>query len=415
MPSSPKPGNCWGEDETAERELAEALADYDALIEQMPERANRLHAEREFLSVIHARERGELEAHPASLLAAAWWVRHSADLQGLEPLQQTAVDLLQGVTDEDAVTFFTELINESPDSQGPFQERAAAYARLGRFDEAADDALRVLELAPDDQASGAAARPEYQWLMKWDEVFDRVADRRSDDNKLWVERGRYFAWRNQWRRAAEQYRDVPVGEPPHREYACALLLSADDEGYHALCERLLERIPDISNPAGVLSYTLTCCLGPHPTIDEDRLLAAAERFDPPRPWELVDHALVHLRAGRIEQAVRYAEESESPSRKHHRSFVLALAHHALGHDEQGRQAYQAGLNGFEQLAEPDTDSPGRTHIQNSDPHMWLWLNVLRREAIRAFDPPRYQEELAAEYPRGKSWSNRNPISNRAFP
>jgi serine/threonine protein kinase/tetratricopeptide (TPR) repeat protein len=240
-----------GDDVRADEEFAAALTDYDALIAQVPQRADRLGAERGFLLAVRAWKQGNMaEARRAYFPAAAWWLKHSADNQDLASLKQTAADLLRGVTDEDAVRFFSNIIAESPDLAELYQQRAAAYARLGRFDEAAEDFIKGLELAHDERASGAYARPEYQKLMPWDEVFNRVAALRPTDSVLRIERGRYLAWRGEWHRAAEHYSHVLDGDWPlerHsswlREYACLLVLTLDDEKYRAFCRRLTEWMP----------------------------------------------------------------------------------------------------------------------------------------------------------------------------
>jgi hypothetical protein len=134
---------------------------------------------------------------------------------------------------------------------------------------------------------------------------------------------------------------------------------------------------------------------PHPGIDPDQLTECVDRvaLPEPQPWHLPAVGLVHLRAGRFDVTIQSAEPS-GPFAVFH-NFMVALAHARAGNREAALPAFEAAMATFRKATAEDPDSPKSTWRRRKPPNLWLWLNVLHREALRELDPDQWEQLYGA--------------------
>src|SRR5262249_35747867 len=137
---------------------------------------------------------------------------------------------------------------------------ARAHVKGERWDQAAADYARVLDLLPDGGGVSPPRQTACAELARWDEVFERVVRLRPNDANLWIGRGRHFALRRDWARAAAAYAQIiaaPSLRIEHFEYACVLRLHGDRASYETLCKDLMNRAATNKQPyaAYVLART----------------------------------------------------------------------------------------------------------------------------------------------------------------
>jgi serine/threonine protein kinase/tetratricopeptide (TPR) repeat protein len=112
-------------------------------------------------------------------------------------------------------------------------------------EKAAEDFVAILAKLPDTRNSVDDRWVVDNMLVTTDRAFQRAIQLRADDPQLWIARGRFFAWNERWKDAAEAYAKG-IGIRPiwidWLEYAGALILSGDLDGYRKLCARLDEKL-----------------------------------------------------------------------------------------------------------------------------------------------------------------------------
>jgi len=251
-------------------------------------------------------------------------------------------------------------------------------------------------LPPNPAAWGPRAWLDME-VVRREDIFPRVLALRPTDAQLWVARGRYLAWLGRWDDARAAYERVIHNgadtEDALDEYACVLLLAGDSAAYRRWCEELakqLERHP--SNHAGFL-LARAGVLAPKAFDDASRLVRSAERGakdNPKSPHHLYVMGLSCLRAGRLDESVRYFQASLADTRHWldiNNWLGLALAHHHLGHAAEARRWYEKARDWIDQKNRERADKnvfyfPPLTFTD------WVELVVLRREAeaLILYDP-----------------------------
>jgi serine/threonine protein kinase/tetratricopeptide (TPR) repeat protein len=136
----------------------------------------------------------------------------------------------------------------------------ARYARghlalaEGRPAAAAEDLVRVLVQLPDLRTPEADRFLVDGLLARSDAAFRRAVELRPNDPQLWVARGRYLAWHERWKEAAEAYGRGVESRPLYFdwvEYGCVLILAEDLDGYRRLCAKLAGRMKAADRDKGI--------------------------------------------------------------------------------------------------------------------------------------------------------------------
>jgi serine/threonine protein kinase/Flp pilus assembly protein TadD len=197
----------------------------------------------------------------------------------------------------------------------------------------------------------------------------------------------------QFDNALSDYAEVAKRQPDSLEaafeYAGALLLTGDTEGYKRLCADLLERGDKLKymNQPGRLDYLLAriSLLAPDAVADPDlpsRLANSAVKAQPRAVSYLHTLSLAHYRAGRHADAVKRFEESARTNPKWSAQpvnwLVLAMARHRLGQTDQARQWLDKAVRTVDRdRAVPPKGAPTSLGMH---PHDWMAWLLLRREA-----------------------------------
>src|SRR5262249_49811155 len=146
---------------------------------------------------------------------------------------------------------------------------------------------------------------------------ERLLKLRPNDGHLWCVRGRYHALRGQWEQAAADFAPGIESAPPDSEegfeHACLPVLVGGRDGYRAFVQGMRRREGQTSN--SVVAYVLarSCVQSAEPVVEPEQVIRWAESVlrDSRRPWHLHVVGAAHYRAGHLDQAIRWLEESNS--------------------------------------------------------------------------------------------------------
>jgi WD40 repeat protein len=188
------------------------------------------------------------------------------------------------------------LIAREPNEGGHYVLRADANVALGRWDEAAADAARAVELLPDDPGT--------------------------------------------WERLVVLH-----------------LRAGNAAGYHETCAALLKRLGQTTDPAAASVVAWICCLAPGATSEPQAVVALAERAagKEARADRLGTLGAALCRAGRAGEAVgrlRGAIKDHAQGGLPVAWFLLAIAHQHLRQPAEAREAYDRGRAQEKAVAAP---------------------------------------------------------------
>src|SRR5262249_26526921 len=205
---------------------------------------------------------------------------------------------------------------------------------------------------------------------------------------LWVDRGHCFAEQGKWSEAAAEFTVAGQRDPGNLNVAAwrayTLLGAGDRDGYRRACAEMRRRFPRPEDPHGTNNTVYTCVLSPDAVTDFDVLVQLAEKANAKKPkdWYYLDTlGAVLYRAGRCEDAIRTYDEACALHAKGGNScnwYVMALAHHRLGHADEARRWLSKAVEWQEQASQKDAHDPLMT-----TPLSWpdrLTLDLFRREA-----------------------------------
>jgi tetratricopeptide (TPR) repeat protein len=281
---------------------------------------------------------------------------------------------------------FQRVVAESPDSAGPlWAKHGALLLAQSRWDEAAADFARELELLPRDRRWQTSRSRRALALAQWDQAYARLLELRPDDGQLWCARGRYHALRGQWDQAAADFaRGIERAAPDSEEcleHACLRLIVGDNDGYRAFLAELERRACRLDDPFAAYILARTAVVAAAPVVEPERVTRWAERAvaSSLNGWNLHTLGVAHYRAGRLDEAIWRLEESNAgdwgeQGRMQNR-LVLAMAHHRLGHAAQARTLLDEVTRWWSGIEAARTD--GAVAMPLTD---WLPLQLLRREA-----------------------------------
>jgi serine/threonine protein kinase/tetratricopeptide (TPR) repeat protein len=211
-----------------------------------------------------------------------------------------------------------------------------------------------------------------------------------------VGRGRYYAERGDWKRAAAEFTwAFEQGQPKHPdewfEQAFLRLQAGDVEGYRKLCVRMRERFGASRDLDAVVLLAHGCVLGPDALGDAAAALRLAEQrlaMTPPpsghHSWSVHVVGLAYYRAGQYPQAVEWLNKglTENPGwgQRVYSWLVLSMAHQRLGHAAEAQNWFDKAQ---QWIAEETRMKPEKS--TTIAPPGWLWrdwlgVQLFRREA-----------------------------------
>jgi eukaryotic-like serine/threonine-protein kinase len=281
---------------------------------------------------------------------------------------------------------------------------AAIWAKHGeirlsqsRWDEAAADFARELDHWPESRSWESRRSYRILEMARWDRAYARLLELRRDDGQLWCVRGRYHALRGRWELAAADFARGISSAPPDSEewfeHACLRLIVGDSEGYRTFVQEMRRREGQTTNPFVAYVLARSCVQTAEPAVDPEQVIRWAEatlRRGRP-PWHLHVVGAAHYRAGHLEQAIKWLEESNAAfatytsgdNYKLQNRLVLAMAHERSGRAAQARAMLAEVHRLCQRIEAAKTDDA--VPLPTVD---WLPLQVLRREAeaVILYDP-----------------------------
>ena len=158
----------------------------------------------------------------------------------LKKLQERADTLIGKTAAERRIARLSQEIEQKPGEFRLWRSRARLFAVEGRWNEAAADWAKWIELSEDKRSWSSPLKSACRELAGWPEIFVRLVDTLPDESTLWLASGQYHALRSQWAAAASDYarafQSRPLNDRSICEYAGVLLLTGDTDGYQAnLC------------------------------------------------------------------------------------------------------------------------------------------------------------------------------------
>jgi WD40 repeat protein len=155
--------------------------------------------------------------------------------------------------------------------------------------------------------------------------------------------------------------------------ACARLQTADRDGYHRHCARLLKAVPSMDRP-GQASVLQMCLLAPDDTAPLVKLAAQLQAGQPANdPWANHLLGLAYLRAGKVAEAAgvldQVARAHPNWNKRGLNDLALTIAQYRQGRTELGRTS----LAQSEQALAFTGDAPPR----------WTWLEWLEARTLHA--------------------------------
>jgi serine/threonine protein kinase/tetratricopeptide (TPR) repeat protein len=304
---------------------------------------------------------------------------------------------------DEAMRAFAKAVEQAPGNLPLRINRARYLAALGRWDEAAEQFGKALEMSPEPE-SKEQRFPIYPWMAgrgeadeaiaRSDEVYRRVASARPDDRTLSARRAEWLAEVGRWDEAEAAFR-AHIGRFPDDWWAPTLLAkSLLDRGklddYRRTCRDALDRFggqdatrPSYSRYFLPINLVRVALLGQagcegHPMASA--LLADAAKQTTTEFWLPCTASLVELRRGNAEAALRRLDASEFvspyfPNNQAMADAVRALTLQKLGRQDEARAALgrsRAAVEAYRRW--PDVGAKAY------DWHNWLQVEILLREA-----------------------------------
>jgi tetratricopeptide (TPR) repeat protein/tRNA A-37 threonylcarbamoyl transferase component Bud32 len=238
-------------------------------------------------------------------------------------------------------------------------QTAVVRDRLGRTEQAAADFARALELVPQDPFFASARSSLVLELAGHDRIFSALLAKRPDDTSLWIGRGRHYALREQWRRAAADFaRGIgPAASPGTHEsyeYACSLLLAGYKERYRALIQSLDDQADEPTDAPRAYEMARACIIAPEMATDPTRVIRWARLAvdKSPLPWHIHALGAAHFRAGDYNEALRWLDHSLVGPWDNGRimnKFVQAMVYQRMGDTEKAASVHAEAVRLYEEL------------------------------------------------------------------
>jgi tetratricopeptide (TPR) repeat protein len=277
-----------------------------------------------------------------------------------------------------------------------WQKHGELRLSQSRWDEAAADFARELELLPHDRGWNTQLGRRALELAKSDQMYARLLELRPSNGALWCARGRYHALRGRWNLAAADFArgisSAPSDSEEWFEHACLRLIVGDKAGYWSFVREMRRREGQTSNPVVAFVLARSCIQSAAPVVEPEQVIRWAEQANTERlPWRLGAVGAAYYRAGQFDQAVRLLEESNRAYTEGQYPLnpdlqngpLLALAQMRLGHDQSARDLVRKVRQAVMRVEGASTD--GAVSLNSTD---WLPLQLLlsEAEAVILYDP-----------------------------
>jgi tetratricopeptide (TPR) repeat protein len=296
----------------------------------------------------------------------------------------TAYGML-GDTDS-ALADFAEALQLDPGNALPYRRRAWIYLdALHRYEDAVADLNETIRLDPEQPVAWLGRATAHLKLRRWADAaadLEAAAARAPRAPEIYQLRSVLHAAQGRWAEAAADYRRARPNPGEFLFTEAAAALAGDDQaGYRRAIDRLLTLADASGGGLDCILAARACALSGKLPIEEAQLLRLVETWAKshymsqqyPLPRRV--QALVWLRVGRVEDAVRQLEAclklapDYSPAINH---LLLSLAHNRLGRREEAGRALERAL---------------RAGVPLSHVHETLEYQLLLREARQGWRLP----------------------------
>jgi tetratricopeptide (TPR) repeat protein len=285
-----------------------------------------------------------------------------------------------------------------------FMDTGREHVRRQAWDQAAGSFAQVLDKLPPGFRGASQEMRFCVEMVQQAEVFDRLVRLRPKNLPLRFARGRYLASSREWARAAAEYRkslellapDLAANGAErgpwlgwgamNLELGALLMLADDRAGYKDVCKSVVEKPSVLELPIVFSCASRACTMAPDATADFARPLewaSYAVEKNPRIAWHLFGLGIAQHRSGRHEEAIRSLKRSlavnETWVGRGQNFAALALAHLALGHDQEARQwlkQTRSWLKGTDRSAAGWPFGYAASDFLSD----WLCAHVLLREA-----------------------------------
>jgi len=238
-----------------------------------------------------------------------------------------------------------------PEAESVHREALSLSQKKGDQDpEALADREKLVRVLTNEKKFGEAEE-----LL--DEVLTPAFVVQSASVNLLVQRvnlmGRQGRWREAAADAALALENQPTDHYRYHTLAGLLAVTQDRPAYEQLCQRLVTKFPNPTNPFVAERITQDCLLLPNSGVDLDVIDNLADTAvtlgtsDASLPYFLACKAMSNYRLGRFREAINWAEKAvKSPSAeapaKAKAFAVLAMANWQLGRTSEARAALAEG-------------------------------------------------------------------------
>jgi tetratricopeptide (TPR) repeat protein len=295
-------------------------------------------------------------------------------------------------------TLLRRMIGESPGAAAPLlARRAQMMLAQSRWQDAAAAFALELDLLPPDRYWISARSTRALEMARWEQAFESLLSLRPNDGHLWCVRGRYFALRNQWERAAADFARGIASAPPESEewfeHACLRLIVGDNERYRAFIQEMRRREGQTRNPMVAYILARSRVQTTESGVEPAQVIRWAEFavHEQSLPWYLSILGAAYYRAGQFEQAIQCLEKSNRAyvARKYGEDtdlangLMLALAQMRLGRIPAARDSMRKFRLALKRVEDNKTD--GAVSLSTTD---WLPLQLLccETDALILYDP-----------------------------
>jgi hypothetical protein len=171
------------------------------------------------------------------------------------------------------------------------------------------------------------------------------------------------------------------------------LIVGDSEGYRAFVQEMGRRAGQTSNPFIAYVLARSSIQTALPVVEPEQVIRWAEAAlrDGRRPWFLHVLGAAHYRAGHLDQAAKWLEETntawssfnDNDDDKLQNRLVQALVQERLGHPAQARALLAEVQRAWQRILATKTDGAVSLHTPD-----WLPLQLLHSEAeaVVLYDP-----------------------------
>jgi tetratricopeptide (TPR) repeat protein len=239
-----------------------------------------------------------------------------------------------------------------------YDMRGRAYYFLGRWDKAADDFTKAIDLVPDAWSYRADRGEAHDRRKEWNKAFadfSKALELNGGSPYVWCGRGDTYAELGHWTEAAADFAKAvelkSVDPRHHYRRALTLLRLGDVAGYRKLCADMLGQWDLVGKSDPDLLAVWTCVVAPDAVKDWNvplQLAEAAVADSPKSYFALHQLGAVLYRAGRSKEALERLTEAEAAFRPDDTTrlppivinwLFLALTHQSLGHVEEAKECH----------------------------------------------------------------------------